>query len=182
MHPSQQALLDRILTSPQFANTLTLGRILRYMCENTVGTERRLKEYEIATEVLQRHHSFDPKLDPVIRVSMKGIRERLQAYFDNAGKLEPIRLVIPMGQYHVEFIEGHPPPGADIKDGAQVLKYFWSPYFAQERANVIVHTEPLFFREGWDMYVRNLYVNDPEKGTCEIKERLPELRARDLNP
>ena len=104
MHSSQQALLDRILASPHFAQTLTLGRILSYVCENTAGTETRLKEYEIATEVLRREHSFDPKLDPVVRVSMKGVRERLQRYFDDAGKREALRLVIPKGQYRAEFI------------------------------------------------------------------------------
>jgi hypothetical protein len=58
MLPSQQDLLDRILASPHFAHTLTLGKILRYVCEKTVGTEDRLKEYEIATEVLERHQSM----------------------------------------------------------------------------------------------------------------------------
>ena len=33
---------------------LNPGRILSYVCENTAGTETRLKEYEIATEVLRR--------------------------------------------------------------------------------------------------------------------------------
>jgi hypothetical protein len=35
MLPSQQDLLDRILASPHFAHTLTLGKILRYVCEKT---------------------------------------------------------------------------------------------------------------------------------------------------
>jgi len=42
MLPSQQDLLDRILASPHFAHTVTLGKILRYVCEKTVGTQDRL--------------------------------------------------------------------------------------------------------------------------------------------
>ena len=182
MHSSQQALLDRILASPHFAQTLTLGRILRYVCENTAGTETRLKEYEIATEVLRREHSFDPKLDPVVRVSMKGVRERLQRYFDDAGKREPLRLVIPKGQYRAEFIATQSVPEADLQYGGHVFEYFWRPYLAQDRTNLIVHTEPLFFRDAWEMYVRDLYVNDPGDGKRQLVERLPELRARELVP
>jgi hypothetical protein len=182
MGPSQQALLDRILASPHFEHTLTLGRILSYVCGNTAGTEKRLKEYEIATEVLRRDHSFDPKIDPVVRVSMKGIRERLQRYFDDAGTREPLRLVIPKGQYRAEFIEVQSPPDAELQGGAQVLKCLWNAYLAQKRTNVLVYTEPLFFREGWETYVRNLYVNDPEDGNRKLTERLPELRTRKLHP
>src|ERR1035441_9426459 len=95
MKPAQLDLLNRILASPYFAHTVTLGRILTYVCENTVDTQNRIKEYEIATEVLRRDRSFDPKLDPVVRVSMKGIRERLEKYFDDAGQRESLRLVHP---------------------------------------------------------------------------------------
>jgi hypothetical protein len=182
MQPSQQALLDRILASPHFANTLTLGRILGYVCEKTAGTENRIKEHEIATEVLRRSQSFDPKLDPVVRVSMSGIRERLQKYFDDAGRSEPLRLIIPKGQYRAEFVETQFQSGTELQDGDQVLRHFWGQYLSQDRANLIVHTEPLFFREGWETYVRNLYVNDLGKGHAQLMDRLPELRTRELTP
>jgi hypothetical protein len=182
MHPRQQALLARILASPQFAQTLTLGKILAYLCEHTVDTENSIKEYEIATQVLHRDQSFDPKLDPVVRVSMKGIRDRLQRYFDDAGEHETLRLAIPKGQYRAEFIESGPASDANWQDSAGVLKCFWAPYFAQKVTNLLVYTEPLFFREGWETYVRNLYCNDPENGYRQLIGRLPELRSRDLRP
>jgi hypothetical protein len=182
MHPSQQAVLDKILASPHFARTLTLGRILTYVCEKTADTGESIKEYEIATEVLRRERSFDPKLDPVVRVSMKGIRERLQKYFDDAGKGEILRLVIPKGQYRAEFIETQSQPAVELHKGQEALKYFWSPYLAQNRPNLMVYTEPLFFREGWETYVRNLYVNNPQAGGGQLIERLPELKGRELRP
>jgi len=182
MQPSQQALLDRILASPHFANTLTLGRILSYVCEKTAGTENRIKEYEIATEILRRNQSFDPKLDPVVRVSMSGIRERLQKYFDDAGRSESLRLVIPKGQYRAEFVETQLQSSAESEDSDRILRHFWGQYLSKEQANLIVYTEPLFFREGWETYVRNLYVNDLENGQVQLMNRLPELRARELTP
>jgi hypothetical protein len=182
MLPSQQALLDRILASPHFAHTMTLGKILRYVCEKTAGTQGRLKEYEIATEVLERHQSFDPKVDPVVRVSMKGIRQKLQRYFDDEGKRESHQLLIPKGQYSAQFVENDSLPGPELEDVAQALKFFWSSYLGQSRPNLIAYTEPLFFREGWQTYVRNLYVNDPGSGNRHLIERLPELGARELHP
>src|ERR1035438_7862382 len=182
MKSSQHELLVRILASPHFAHTVNLGRILSYVCEKTVDSDNRIKEHEIATEVLNRDQSFDPKLDPVVRVSMKGVRERLDKYFDNVGQREPLRLVIPKGQYHAEFIETQSFPTAESQKSAQVLEYFWGPYLTPGQASLLVYTEPLFFREGWETYVRNLYVNYPGKGHSQLLDRLPELRARELYP
>src|ERR1017187_8256874 len=182
MKSLHEDLLKRILASQYFANTVTLGKILAYVCENTADTENRIKEHEIATEVLRRDQSFDPKLDPVVRVSMKGIRERLEKYFDDAGQRESLRLIIPKGQYHAEFTESQSRPASAIQDHGKALKYFWGPYLLPNQSNLIVHTEPLFFREGWETYVRNLYVNDSVRGQYQLIERLPELGGRELVP
>ena len=182
MKSLHEDLLKRILASQYFANTVTLGKILAYVCENTADTENRIKEHEIATEVLRRDQSFDPKLDPVVRVSMKGIRERLEKYFDDAGQRESLRLIIPKGQYHAEFIQAQSLPAAETQHDAHVLKYFWGPYLDPKQTNLILHSEPLFFREGGETYVRNLYVNDPAQGPRKLVEKLPELRARELVP
>jgi len=182
LKPLYRDLLDRIQASRHFVNTVTLGRILAYVCENTVDTENRIKEHEIATEVLRRDQSFDPKLDPVVRVSMKGIRERLDKYFDDAGQRETLRLVIPKGQYHAEFIETTFKPAAEPQSDAQALKYFWGPYLELNQTSLLVHSEPLFFREGWDTYVRNVLVNDPGQGCRQLVTKIPELRTRELVP
>jgi hypothetical protein len=182
MQSQQQALLARILASPHFAHTLTLGKILTYVCEKTAGSGNSLKEYEIATEVLCRDQSFDPKLDPVVRVSMKGVRERLQRYFDDIGHHEPLRLTIPKGQYRADFSETESQSVPEQRGGSEFLKCFWAPYLGEDRTNLAIYTEPLFFREGWATYVRNLYVNDAEKGYRQLMERLPEVRSRDLHP
>src|ERR1700679_1622024 len=139
MKSAQQDLLNRILASPYFAHTVTLGRMLSYVCENTVDTQNRIKEYEIATNVLKRDASFDPKLDPVVRVSMKGVRERLEKYFDDAGQRESLRLTIPKGQNHADFIEVQSQPAPLVHEKSQVLKCLWGPYLSPMSTNLIVH-------------------------------------------
>jgi hypothetical protein len=140
MKSSQQELLNRILASPHFAHSINLGKILTYVCEKTVDSEIHIKEYEIATEVLNRDQSFDPKLDPVVRVSMKGVRERLDKYFDNVGQRELLRLIIPKGQYHAEFIETRSFPTAESQQSAQVVPYFRGPYLAPGQSSLLIHT------------------------------------------
>lgn len=182
MKDSQRDLLTAILLSRHFSQTLTLGPILNYVCQETANSDRSLKEYQIATEVLRRSASFDPKLDPVVRVSMKSIRERLQAYFENEGEYESVCLVIPKGKYRAEFIENqsakHPKPLPHVS----ASRRFWAPYLVPGQASIILHTEPLFFRDGWETYVRNLYVNDPANGTRLLMEKLPEFRAKAFEP
>ncbi|HEY3940809.1 MAG TPA: hypothetical protein VGL97_25505 [Bryobacteraceae bacterium] len=173
MTPQQQALVRRILESRYFSNTVILGRILQFVCENTANTDRSLKEYEIALEVLQRPESFDPKLDPVVRVSMKSIRERLHAYFDNEGLHEDVCVSIPKGHYRAQFSRTERSPAAPATEEvrASSLERFWRPYLA-ERSNLLLHTEPLFFRDGRGNYIRNLYLNDPSMDSREIADRL----------
>jgi hypothetical protein len=178
MEPSQRKLLEKIRASRHFAQTVTLGRILQYVCEQTSNSDRSLKEYEIATEVLRRSPAFDPKLDPVVRVSMKGVRERLQAYSEDEGKHDPLRLTIPKGQYRVEYLTNQPVSSPDVPIAPSASRRFWEPYLLPDRTNLILHTEPLFFRDGWEVYIRDLYVNDPNKGLQQLVARLPELEAR----
>ena len=173
MTPQQQALVRRILESRYFNNTVILGRILQFVCDNTADTDRSLKEYEIALEVLQRPESFDPKLDPVVRVSMKSIRGRLRAYFENEGLHEDMCVSIPKGHYRAQFsrAERLPPSPATEEIRASSVERFWQPY-TTERSNLLLHTEPLFFRDGRGNYIRNLYLNDPSAYLHEIADRL----------
>jgi len=113
---------------------------------------------------------------------MKGIRLKLNRYFEDAGNRESLQLVIPKGQYSAHFIPNCSPPSPECHDMGQGLKLFWSSYLGQSRPTLVAYTEPLFFREGWGTYVRNLYVNDPGTGNRQLIERLPELEARELHP
>jgi hypothetical protein len=175
MTPQQQSLLRRILLSRYFSNTVILGKMLQYLSEETANSDRSLKEYEIALEVLRRPQSFDPKLDPVVRVSMKGIRQRLQDYFEAEGKNEEFCLTIPKGHYRVQFaplesrMEARAATTPSIKETA--LRQFWGPYL-RSKSNVLLHTEPLFFRDGKGTFVRSLYVNDPATGARELAGHL----------
>lgn len=112
------------------------------------------------------------------------IRERLRQYFENEGRLEPYRLMIPKGRYRATFEEvQRDTTTAIVDDPALCLKLFWEPYLQANAQNVILHTEPLFFRDDRsDTYVRNWYVNDRSRAEEELCAHDPETAKRGMSP
>ena len=81
--------LKSIADAPPFANQNKIWRFLNYIVEQTLaGNERRLKQYCIATEALGREVSFDPELDPVVRLEAGKLRKSLDVYYLNDGKAD----------------------------------------------------------------------------------------------
>ena len=122
---------------------------------------------DIATRVY--NHTW--KIDPIVRVSIASIRERIRDYFESEGRQERIRVVLPKGQYRLQFApqpEAERPPAAPDTAASR----FWAPYHSPANPNLLVYTELLFFRDPEGNYVRNIYVNDRSSGEAEIRERL----------
>lgn len=156
MNDAQQALLARILASKHFVNADSLRRVLQYLCDRALGPS--LKEYDIATAALGRAADFDPKIDPIVRVSIGGIRQRLSAYFETEGRAERLRLAIPKGQYCAVFTEvasAAPPLYSQTAVGK-----FWQPYLTGAAENTLIFTELLFFRNDEGDFLRNIFIND----------------------
>ncbi len=83
MTEQQRELLKRLFNSRYFASAGSLRRILEYLCQRSEDREHgTVKEYDIAVHALGRPLSFDPKTDPIVRVNIATIRERLRSYFD----------------------------------------------------------------------------------------------------
>ncbi len=92
--------LDRILRSGSFRNAPALQRLLQYVTSKSAeGRLTHLKEYTIGIDVFGRGNSYDPKIDPVVRVEMHRIRQKLKEYYQNEGVGDPIFVEIPTGHY-----------------------------------------------------------------------------------
>jgi hypothetical protein len=169
----RQQLLTRILCSREFAHAHILKRILQYLCERSANPQSSPpKEYEIALEAMGRTESFDPRTDPIVRVSIASIRDRLLAYFAMEGRHERLRLQIPKGHYLPIFTDAIGTEQATEAKQSRALLRFWKPYFCGQAANVVVYTEPLFFRDDSGHYYRDWYVNDLLTGPEEVAKRL----------
>ncbi len=175
MNEAQQTLLARLLVSKHFASADSLRRVLQYLCEQTTS----IKEHEIAVNVLGRAADFDPKIDPIVRVSIGGIRQRLQAYFEAEGHDERLRLTIPKGQYRAVFTEVNETPGAPA---ATALENFWRPYLTGAAENLLLFTELLFFRNDAGNFLRNIFVNDLSHAPRELPTRFGTVDLSDYKP
>jgi len=77
-----------------------LQQLLRYLVQKTFDPRTEaLKEYTIGVEALGRPLDFDPKADPIVRVQIHRLRQKLKEYYDSDGLHDSIVIEIPKGQY-----------------------------------------------------------------------------------
>jgi hypothetical protein len=94
------ACLGNILASPEFSPSPQLSRFLRYVVENGLsGAESALKESVIGVTVFRRDASYDTKLDPIVRVEARRLRNRLDEYYRRTGSCDPVHISLPKGGY-----------------------------------------------------------------------------------
>jgi TolB-like protein/Tfp pilus assembly protein PilF len=98
--------LDRILKSRPFQPSRRRQRFLDYIVNETLaGRGERLKGYNIAIEVFDRAETFDPVVDPVVRIEAARLRDKLREYYESDGQNDRVRIDLPKGTYtpHIEF-------------------------------------------------------------------------------
>ncbi len=98
--------LVRILNSGPFHQAQRRQRFLEYIVnEALAGRGARLKGYNIAQAVFDRTETFDPNIDPIVRLEAGRLRDRLREYYEGDGQGDPIRISLPKGTYtpHIEF-------------------------------------------------------------------------------
>lgn len=94
------AALERILASADFVASPRLAAFLRFVVEATLdGRADTIKGYTIAVEALGRPASFDPQIDPIVRVEATRLRRALERYYATAGAEDAVTVAIPKGSY-----------------------------------------------------------------------------------
>src|ERR1700739_856780 len=92
--------LERVLASPNFLRAPAHCKFLSYICESYFkGLTHEIKEYNIAVSALGRRSGFDPQVDPIVRVNAHSLRKRLEIYYQGEGRLNPVRIILPVGSY-----------------------------------------------------------------------------------
>jgi hypothetical protein len=69
-----------------------------------------LKEYLIGVEVFDRKQSYDPRVDPIVRVEARRLRAKLKAYYDGDGCTDPV---------FIEFVSGGYVPRLSLRVASQ---------------------------------------------------------------
>jgi TolB-like protein/Tfp pilus assembly protein PilF len=99
-----RAEMEKVLAAPCLRDSHLLQRFLRYVVAHThAGKHGQLKEYSVAVDVFGRDASFDPRVDPVVRMAARRLRQKLQEYYAHDGAQDPLRIEIPKGGYSAAF-------------------------------------------------------------------------------
>ena len=92
--------LDRILRSRAFIQSHRIRRFLQFVVEESLlGQPHRLKEYLIGLEVFDRREAFDPRVDSIVRVEARRLRNKLEEYYRTEGHEDPVRVLLRKGSY-----------------------------------------------------------------------------------
>ena len=119
--------LARILASSKFVNAPRLSHFLRFVVEKSLAGEvNQIKAYTIALEVFEREKDFQSSLDPIVRIQAGNLSRSLAAYYEAAGKNDPIRIDIPKGFYTPVFRD-NAIAGTNLYPEAQELKGSGNP-------------------------------------------------------
>jgi adenylate cyclase len=99
-----RAQLERILQSNEFRGSDKQKKFLTFIIDETLEDRTsQLKGYTIAVAVYGRAKTFDPQVDPIVRVEAGRLRRALEHYYLTAGKNDPLRIKIPIGGYKPTF-------------------------------------------------------------------------------
>src|SRR5579872_5654160 len=100
--------LERILASKAFRQVDRLQRFLSFIVTETLGGHGdNLKEFLIGVEVFGKESSFDPRMDPIVRVQARRLRARLTRYYREEGRGDEIIIDLPKGGYAPSFQRLH---------------------------------------------------------------------------
>jgi TolB-like protein len=104
MTRSVEEHLQRILASKEFASSARMTRFLRLAVERALsGRSEELKEYVLGVEVFDRKASYDPRVDPIVRVEARRLRSKLESYYAGEGRADELIIELPKGTYAPVF-------------------------------------------------------------------------------
>ncbi len=99
-----QQQLTRVLQSRHFVETTRMKRFLEHIVgEALAGRADALKGYALGIDVFDKPEDFDPTIDTIVRVQANKLRSRLDLYYGQEGRNDPVRIHIPKGSYAPVF-------------------------------------------------------------------------------
>ena len=99
-----RASLERVLASDKFAGAKRLSRFLKFVVEESLaGRGERLNQYAIGIEVFDRDTSFDPAIDPVVRVEAGRLRSKIRDYYEDESSSGQTRITMAKRGYAATF-------------------------------------------------------------------------------
>jgi hypothetical protein len=129
-----RAQLAKILGSKHFRTSELPRKFLTFIVSKTLENQAaEIKEYAIGVDAFGRGASFDPRIDSVVRVVARRVRERLAEYYRQEGKDDSLVIEVPTGSYIPSFsireatTTGSPSPGSAEQPAAGTNDFLRAP-------------------------------------------------------
>jgi hypothetical protein len=115
-----RAALDELLRWEELVRSPQLAKFLSHIVEAKLrGEADSIKAYSIAVDVFGRPASFDPQVDPIVRVQARRLRGLLQEFDRQRLGRSATRITLPVGRYVPEFeLVGQPEAAAAVSGTA----------------------------------------------------------------
>lgn len=108
---------DSILKSSDFLKAHRMQRLLRFLVEQALtGDRSSTSEYVIGIEVFDRKPADYVSEDPIVRVQVGRLRQRLTSYYMKRPTHDGVEISIPVGQYMPVFRRKAPPSSRTMRD------------------------------------------------------------------
>ena len=92
--------MARLVNHPLFIRSARVRRFLEFTLESQLaGKADQLKEYVLGIEVFDRPASYDPRIDPIVRVEARRVRAKLRAFYQSDGAGDDLIIDYPRGSY-----------------------------------------------------------------------------------
>ena len=119
-------LAERLRARQGLGRSVGLNWLFDYLAARAAEGARP-KEFEVAAAVFGRSSAFDGSQDASVRVAVHRLRRKLDDYYAGAGRDEPVRLMIPKGEYRmVAQPRGEAPPEAAVTAGPPPAWKTWA--------------------------------------------------------
>jgi hypothetical protein len=103
-------LIERIAASTALQKSVRLRELLFHLARQSLKSQGQdLTEYQIGRAVFGKPADYNPLEDSSVRVHMRQLRLKLDAYFENEGKSETLFVEIPKGS-HIPAFRERPAP------------------------------------------------------------------------
>lgn len=99
----KRTVVQSILQSQEFRDASIHKTLLSYLVDSTLSNEIP-KEITIAMDVFGKDSRFNSNKDSTVRYHVHVLRNKLNKYYENEGKEDKIRLMIPKGHYEIKFV------------------------------------------------------------------------------
>ena len=105
--------LQAVLASDGFAKSGTNRRLLTYLVQRHLQGSEAPKEADLAIDVFARDASFHGGDDSVVRVAVRGMRQKLLEYYAGPGKNDRLVFDVPKGSYRLHVMVRDEPAASD---------------------------------------------------------------------